>query len=50
MGETLNSDEGNASSVFVSSDKLEDISESDETENKNTIVTQLSADTIKARL
>ncbi len=44
MGETLNSDNINALQVFDDSGELEEISESDDTESKNTIVTELSAE------
>ncbi|WP_375510935.1 Mu transposase C-terminal domain-containing protein [uncultured Nostoc sp.] len=49
MGETLNSDEGNTSLVFDSSDELDEILEDENAEPTNTIITQLS-DEAKLRM
>ncbi|MEH2296082.1 Mu transposase C-terminal domain-containing protein [Nostoc sp.] len=42
MGETLNSDDGNTSIAFGSSDELDEILEDEDAEPTNTIITQLS--------
>jgi putative transposase len=44
MSETLNSDKVNASLAFDSSQELQQTSEGEDTENKNVIVTELSAE------
>ncbi|WP_230966624.1 helix-turn-helix domain-containing protein [Nostoc commune] len=49
MGETLNSDDGNTSISFGSSDELDEILEDEDAEPTNTIITQLS-DEAKLRM
>ncbi|WP_375477013.1 Mu transposase C-terminal domain-containing protein [uncultured Nostoc sp.] len=49
MGETLNSDDGNTSLAFDSSDELDEILEDEDAEPTNTIITQLS-DEAKLRM
>ncbi|MEH2241375.1 helix-turn-helix domain-containing protein [Nostoc sp.] len=49
MGETLNSDDGDTSIAFDSSDELDEILEDEDAEPTNTIITQLS-DEAKLRM